>query len=311
MVDPHLLHLWEARRGLAKRWQRNKCNRKLKIRISKLIKETQEYFERLERKNWRETCNKLQGTLSSKRTWAVLKALLSKKEDKNAAKQKVQRLIHNHPGKEEDIIKEVNEKFLGTEQNITVDSHFDEYQGNPNIELDRPFTEAEIERALSKLTRNTAPGYDRINKRLRNLDGPSVDALLKYINECWEHGKVPPEWKHAEVTTIPKLNKPISVQRAACGGKLEHMVHNRMIEHLEDNGHVPNTMFGFRAHLSTQDVLLQINEKVIDKLDTHSKRAILELDVKGAFDNVSHEAILQHLNVYSCGGKYIITSKLF
>ncbi|KAH7976482.1 hypothetical protein HPB52_014476 [Rhipicephalus sanguineus] len=112
VVDPHLLHLWEARRGLARRWQRHKWNRKLKVRISKLVEEAQEYSEQLERKNWHNTCNKLQGTLSTKRTWAILKTLLAKKETKSAAKQKVHRLIHNHPGEAQDIIKEVKEKFL-------------------------------------------------------------------------------------------------------------------------------------------------------------------------------------------------------
>ncbi|KAL1468139.1 hypothetical protein MTO96_025646 [Rhipicephalus appendiculatus] len=105
------------------------CNRKLKIRISKLVKEAQEYSERLERKNWHDTCNKIQRTLSTKRTWVILKTLLAKKETKSAAKQKVHRLIHNHPGEVGDIVKEVKEKFLGTERNINVHSRFGEYRG--------------------------------------------------------------------------------------------------------------------------------------------------------------------------------------
>ncbi|KAL1474576.1 hypothetical protein MTO96_020563 [Rhipicephalus appendiculatus] len=132
VVGPHLLHLWEARRGLAKRWQRKKCNCKLKIRISKLVKEAQEYSERMQRKNWHDTCNKRQGTLRTKRTWAILKVLLAKKETKSSAKEKVHRLMHNHPGEAEDIVKEVKEKFLGTERNINVHSRFDEYRDGEN-----------------------------------------------------------------------------------------------------------------------------------------------------------------------------------
>ncbi|KAH7934435.1 hypothetical protein HPB52_024193 [Rhipicephalus sanguineus] len=33
-VDKYLLHLWDARRSLTKRWQKNKINRKLKVRIA-------------------------------------------------------------------------------------------------------------------------------------------------------------------------------------------------------------------------------------------------------------------------------------
>ena len=109
---------------------------------------------------------------------------------------------------------------------------------------------------------------------------------------------------------IPKLNKPLAIQNlrpislTSCTGKLyEHMVLNRLTPYLEDNGYIANTMFGFRSNLSAQDVLLQLKEEVIDQLDTYSKRAILALDVKGAFDNVSHDIILHHLNIYNCGEK--------
>ncbi|KAH8025951.1 hypothetical protein HPB51_014284 [Rhipicephalus microplus] len=36
VVDNHLLHLWEARRSLVRRWRRQKHNRELKIRIAEL-----------------------------------------------------------------------------------------------------------------------------------------------------------------------------------------------------------------------------------------------------------------------------------
>lgn len=60
-------------------------------------------------------------------------------------------------------------------------------------------------------------------------------------------------------------------------------------------------MFGFRQHLSTQDVLLQLKEQVVDHLSRTSPKTILTLDVKGAFDNVTHEAILENLSTTNCG----------
>ncbi|KAG0412879.1 hypothetical protein HPB47_009974 [Ixodes persulcatus] len=41
-VNRHLLHLWEARQGLIKRWKRQKLNRKLKKRISAIVAEALE-----------------------------------------------------------------------------------------------------------------------------------------------------------------------------------------------------------------------------------------------------------------------------
>ncbi|XP_077532448.1 uncharacterized protein LOC144144812 [Haemaphysalis longicornis] len=81
------------------------------------------------------------------------------------------------------------------------------------------------------------------------------------------------------------------------------MVHARLTSYLEDNGYIPDTMFGFRQHLSTQDILLLLKEDIIDHLDRHHKSCILAVDVKGAFDNVKHEKIFEHLQSTNCGPK--------
>lgn len=57
----------------------------------------------------------------------------------------------------------------------------------------------------------------------------------------------------------------------------------------------PHTMCGFRRHLSTQGILLQFKEKVIFKAPRDHQKAIMPLDFKGAFDNVSHTPILEKL----------------
>nr|XP_050037978.1 putative nicotine oxidoreductase [Dermacentor andersoni] len=62
-------------------------------------------------------------------------------------------------------------------------------------------------------------------------------------------------------------------------------------------------MFGFWANLSTQDVLLQIKEDILNKIPKAGKNIIMALDVKGAFDNVSHGAIMEGLNKTNCRKK--------
>ncbi|KAM7303068.1 uncharacterized protein ISCGN_018576 [Ixodes scapularis] len=310
-VDPHLLHLWEARQGLLKRWKKQKRNRKLKVRIALLTREAEEYAEKLGIQNWNQLCDRLQGTLSNRKTWAILRSLLAKTESKKVTCQHIQRLIHNYQGSEEDVLEAITEKYIGNQQQQTTTITHLDYEGKSNPELDQPFSRAEIVAALRNLTRNTTPGRDRVNnKTLRNLDDRATECLLKHINESWETGKIPACWKHADVTMIPKPGKPITVQNlrpislTSCVGKLfEHMVHNRLSPYLEENEFLPNTMFGFRPLLSTQDILLQLKEDVIDNLSTQHKSAILALDVKGAFDNISHSAVLDSLQRTNCGQK--------
>ncbi|KAG0410015.1 hypothetical protein HPB47_012881 [Ixodes persulcatus] len=75
-ADPHLLHLWEARRSLIKRWRRQKHNRTLKIRIARRTEEAADYAVDLMQQNWQQFCNSLQGTLGSAKTWSLLRHLL-------------------------------------------------------------------------------------------------------------------------------------------------------------------------------------------------------------------------------------------
>ncbi|KAM7283511.1 uncharacterized protein ISCGN_000618 [Ixodes scapularis] len=59
------------------------------------------------------------------------------------------------------------------------------------------------------------------------------------------------------------------------------MVQNHRSSYVEDNGHFSTTMYSFRFHLFTQDVLLQLKEEIIDRLTSTHKRCILALDIKG------------------------------
>ncbi|XP_049518720.1 uncharacterized protein LOC125943442 [Dermacentor silvarum] len=267
--DPHLLHLWEANRSLLRRWKREKLNRKLKQRIALLTIQAQDNTEQVIRQNWHTFCDNLQGTLSIKKTWHFLRALLATDRTKTQ-RQDLRRLIHNHTGLEHDLLRELQQKLRSDKP--TSSACGKAYDGAPNPDLDRPFTQAELHAALAKLTRNTSTGKDRIaNKLLSNLPESVATALLQYYNDCWEEGDLPAAWKHSEVTMIPKPNKtpwhrkpPSHLPHVLRGQLLKHIVHDRLSPYLEDNGYFPHTMFGFRQHLSTQVIPLLL---LLDYLD--------------------------------------------
>ncbi|XP_049270134.1 uncharacterized protein LOC119385971 [Rhipicephalus sanguineus] len=142
------------------------------------------------------------------------------------------------------------------------------YAGSPNAALDEDFTVAEIYTVLHKLNSRSAPGPDGVtNKTLRNLDDPSVELLTDYINDC----KV-----------------------------MEHALLNRVNSHLEDTAAYPHSIIGFRAHLSTQDAMLQLKHRILDGKSRHTK-AILGLDLERAFDNVAHSTILERISQLNLG----------
>ncbi|KAG0423215.1 hypothetical protein HPB47_001004, partial [Ixodes persulcatus] len=140
------------------------------------------------------------------------------------------------------------------------------YTGSPNDLLDEDIHLHEVSAALQRLKRHTTPGMDQItNKALINLDSPSLLELTAHLNK--------------------------------------HIVLNRLQPYLEDSDKLPTTSVGFRPRLSTQDILLQIKEEVMAPATRNSPTALLTLDLKGAFDNVKHSAILQRLNTLGCGAR--------
>ncbi|KAK8768859.1 hypothetical protein V5799_014676 [Amblyomma americanum] len=305
-VDKRLLKLWEARRGLTARWKRQKLNRKLKTKIAEITKQAEEYATQLARQGWQQFSNALNGTLSTARTWQILKSLMDPSKNKSESGKAIRRLVHQYTGTDKQLLEEVRVKCYGNDQ---VECYKEEYQGEENPVMDKPITREEVVDAIRSATRNTAAGADRIrNSLIRNLSDGAIDQLTAYLNKLWQEGTVPAEWKHAVVVMIPKPGKKLQVENlrpislTSCLGKMyERIITKRIQSHLERNQLYPDSMYGFRAHLSTQDVLLQLKEEVLEKMPRSGENVVMALDIKGAFDNVSHAAIMEGINDTNCG----------
>ncbi|KAM7301961.1 uncharacterized protein ISCGN_017478 [Ixodes scapularis] len=187
-----------------------------------------------------------------------------------------------------------------------------EYAGRPNPDIDAPFTLHDLRAALAQMRRGTAPGRDRITVTLlTNLPDSAYLHLLEYINQIWDGRPLPPDWKTSLVTFIPKPGKKVNtdnlrpISLTSCAGKLmETMVRDRLSPYMEAKGLFADSMFGFRPHMSAQDVLLQIHRDIIQPtVMRHNDKVILALDLKGAFDNVRHGSILANLSTTDCGHK--------
>lgn len=81
---------------------------------------------------------------------------------------------------------------------------------------------------------------------------------------------------------------------------MEHIILTRLTNYLEDRELLPHMMLGFRRNLSTQDMMLQIKHQVIDR-PTRSTKAILGLDLKKAFDNVTQATIVAKMQELCLG----------
>ncbi|KAM7299368.1 hypothetical protein ISCGN_019934, partial [Ixodes scapularis] len=308
-VDNHLLRLWEARHSLVRRWRRQKHNRKLKIRIAELTQRTAEYAVQLADSNWVDRCNTAARQMSSRSPWRLFRALIDPTQTRAETQKHLQRAIHSFDGDTSKLACTLRDQYLCTQQDPRGPAY--SYAGSENAELDQPFQLHDLKAALAKMKRGTAPGRDMITvKLLANLPDPAYATLLVFINSIWlGETPIPLEWKTALVTFIPKAGKAINtdnlrpISLTSCAGKLmETMVRDRLSGFLENQNVFADTMFGFRQHRSAQDVLLQLDREILNPVECPlNDKAVLALDLQGAFDNVTHEIILHHLSQTNCG----------
>ncbi|KAM7314198.1 hypothetical protein ISCGN_003983 [Ixodes scapularis] len=185
-----------------------------------------------------------------------------------------------------------------------------EYLGRENSELDRPVSVAEFEYELGAMKKGTAPGPDTITaKLLYNLEEGELGKLVNHFNEhYWARGVTPACWKTADIRFIPKPKKNLNLENlrpislTSCVGKaFERVLNTRLMRYLEKENLMPHTQFGFRPRTSTQDILLWIYKDLLENPSRGQTRCILALDLKGAFDNVSHASVLRGLNEIHCG----------
>ncbi|XP_050033298.1 uncharacterized protein [Dermacentor andersoni] len=83
------------------------------------------------------------------------------------------------------------------------------------------------------------------------------------------------------------------------------MALTRLEWHLESQGHLPDTLIGFRRHVCAQDVALQITTDVYDHPSSAQLRTIVGVDIKRAFDNVLHQAIIDNLAATKPGERMV------
>ena len=133
--------------------------------------------------------------------------------------------------------------------------------------------------------------------------------LTILFNASQELGKLPDEWRTANITTIYKKGcrqvcgnyRPISLTCIACK-VLESIVGEQLIDYLKKNKLFSNRQFGFLGGRSTPLQLLTVLDNWTDILDRGSSIDVVYFDFMKAFDKVPHQRLLMKLMSYDIDG---------
>ena len=190
-----------------------------------------------------------------------------------------------------------------------LDSFFPQDNGDPFPDVNEnlisdSLEEREIIEGISRIKCRRSPGMDGITgEMLLNTYKAIPDYFWSLYKKCIENSKFPDCWKIARVIVLlksplkdksnPKSYRGISLL-PVFGKLFEYIMINRLEELVANN----EKQFGFRRNKSTIHAWRHVQNTVSNS----TKKYVLgiAIDFVGAFDNLTWQCIIEHLNVIGC-----------
>lgn len=177
---------------------------------------------------------------------------------------------------------------------------FDRYEAD----LDVRITIGEVNEIFDKLNNKCSAGWDRIpNKLLKRTGSVFRKTLTILLNQLYNLGHTPRNWKFALVTPLLKAGKaandiknyrPISLL-SNLAKVWERCLLTRLDAFYEEKQIVPSTQYGFSKGLSTSHALSVFGSKVAKSLSQKQTALVVLLDVEKAYDSVDVSLLMDKL----------------
>ena len=184
---------------------------------------------------------------------------------------------------------------------------------NAKHKLDYEITTEEVESAIFSLEIGKSPGADDHFPELFKFAGENfIEAIHGMVNLTWKQGKLPQEWKTANIKFLRKQGKtnyyspssyrPISLTSVMC--KItERIVLNRLAAFVEGMKIIDEKQEGFRKKHSTAYCLLRFIQHTIDRFNKGEITLACLIDLEKAYDSIWREGLLVKLHHLGIKGR--------
>ena len=154
---------------------------------------------------------------------------------------------------------------------------------------------------LSKLNSQTCAGEDGVPYTLlREISTFGLgESFCEFLNDILRSGQVPSEWKVVRISFIPKIKLPCNAAdlRPSCLTNTVAKLCGRILIHRMRALLPPcnSSQLGCQPGRQAMDGVNTVKAAIAIRNRTNSPLCIAKLDIKAAFDSLSHRAIAAYL----------------
>ena len=169
---------------------------------------------------------------------------------------------------------------------------------------DEPFSPDELRKAIKLINTNKSSAVNNIRSSVI-IDAYEImfERILHLYNQSIKQATFPTAWKTSIVVPIPKINtpkyasdlRPISLIPVP-GKILEHLISARLKAYISLNNILTPNQHGFRKDHSTITSITSLMNSIYNNVNTHKDTFLIYLDLKKAFDTVSHRILINKLS---------------
>jgi len=172
-------------------------------------------------------------------------------------------------------------------------------------------TVKKVQDKIKKLRKGAAAGPDKIGVTvLQELVNVVSSPLATVMRKSLEEGKVPSDWRSANVTPIfkkgskfcPGNYRPVSLTSVS-GKILESIIRDDITNHLDRNHLIKPSQHGFMRGRSCTSNLLSFLEKTTAAVDRGEAVDVAFLDFAKAFDKVPIQRLLKKVKAHGIRGR--------
>ena len=252
-----------------------------------------------------------------KKTWETLKELTTGKHTQS----KISKITANNATLEDPqlIAEEFNSFFTGIGSTIANSVEptlktFADYLTPPNANAPSlsfsPITHSQLISTINSMAAKSSTDISGIStKMIKQIKFEIAQPLLHLFNLSLTSGTFPSQLKTSRTIPIFKTGdstscdnyRPISLL-SSISKILEKIIANRLVNHLETNNLLYEHQYGFQQGKSTVHSMLQLTNYIAKQLNEKKYVVGVFLDLKKAFDVVSHDILLAKLKNLGVNG---------